>query len=84
MLTVGARGEGLDLCLADDGLVLSDHDYYLLVRSLKLEPKWLGERTDRITRDSKDFSHIKNIRDHYVHGRRPWSRTSNSGGEKDE
>ena len=50
--------------------------HYLVARSIDVDPKWIEERTNRVTDDAKDTSHIENIRDHYVRGIRPKTRAS--------
>ena len=52
--------------------------HYLVARSIDVDPKWIEERTNRVTDDAKDTSHIENIRDHYVRGIRPKTRASHS------
>ena len=52
--------------------------HYLVVRSVSVDAEWIEKRTDQVTDDAKDTSHIENIRNHYVHGVRPKGRISSS------
>ena len=52
--------------------------HYLVVRSITIDPEWIEKRTEQVTDDAKDTSHIENIRDHYVHGIRPNTRLPSS------
>ena len=48
--------------------------HYLVVRSINVDTEWIEKRTDQVTDDAKDTSHIETIRDHYVRGIRPKTR----------
>ena len=52
--------------------------HYLAVRSINIDAEWIEKRTDQVTDEAKDTSHIENIRNHYVHGVRPKGRISSS------
>ena len=48
--------------------------HYLVVRSVSVDAEWIEKRTDQVTDDAKDTSHIESIRNHYVRGNRPKTR----------
>ena len=56
--------------------------HYLVVRSVSVDAEWIEKRTDQVTDDAKDTSHIESIRNHYVRGIRPKTRVPPLGQTK--